>query len=509
MALRQSRPLPSHRFASDLRHRLSDLEARAHRPRNLWLLVGACACAGVLLLLVSAARASAGTALPSTFTTGFSDPVYVTASNPNPWLSRTVAAGARLVLVGVSWPSVSPAPPRRGTDPSSPSNPGYHWGELDRAVRAATAHGLTVVLAIASGGGPAWVDGPHRPRSIPPGTWYPSTTAFGDFARAVARRYSGSFRPAAGATPLPRVSYYQGWGEPNLNDHLNPQWIRVRGRWVAESPAIYRRLLNAFYSAVKSVHSSNLVITAGTAPFGDPPGGGRIPPALFVRDLLCLNTALKPLPCADPAHFDILAHHPYDFGGPYQKAYNRDDVSLPDLAKLTGPLHVAERDGRALPRGPKPVWVTEFSWDSSPPDPHGVPLVKRADWIAEMFHELWREGVSAIAWYLIRDQPPVPSYASSYQSGLFYVDGRRKAGFEAFRFPFLVVRSGRGKHRLWGLAPTGGTLRVQESVHGRWQTLFTLGVRAHGVFTRPVTLSGHPLLRATIGHEASLGWRVR
>src|SRR5205085_10368277 len=106
--------------------------------------------------------------------------------------------------------------------------------------REVTAHGLTVVFPVASADGPAWADGAHRPRDVVPGTWRPSAEAFGAFAKAVARRYSGSFDPGTGV--LPRVRYYQAWGEPNLSHHLMPQWIRVRHHWVAESPIIYRRL---------------------------------------------------------------------------------------------------------------------------------------------------------------------------------------------------------------------------------------------------------------------------
>ncbi len=168
----------------------------------------------------------------------------------------------------------------------------------------------------------------------------------------MAKRYSGSFDPGTGI--LPRVRYYQGWSEPNLDNHLTPQWVRVHGRWVAESPIIYRGLLNAFYAAVKSVHRSNVVITGGTAPFGDQPGGQRVPPALFVREMLCLHgQKLVRERCPHPVHFDILAHHPYSVGGPFQSAINRDDVSLPDIGKLTRPLRAAERSGLVLPRGQK------------------------------------------------------------------------------------------------------------------------------------------------------------
>jgi hypothetical protein len=369
------------------------------------------------------------------------------------------------------------------------------------------ARGLTVAFSVASAGGPEWIDGPNKPASILDGVWNPNARAFGAFAKAVAVRYSGHYKPLGARTALPRVKYYQAWGEPNLNDHLAPQWVRKHGHWVAQAPVIYRRLLNAFYTSVKSVHRSNLVITAGTAPFGDPPGQGRMAPALFVRDLLCLTRKFKRTRCPTKAHFDILAHHPYDFGGPFQKAYNRDDVSLPDLWKLIRPLHAAERLGTVVPKKSKPVWITEFSWDSRPPDPHGIGLRRRARWIEETFHELWHEGVSAIAWYLLRDQPPIPSYATTYQSGLYFVGGRKKPGMEGFRFPFVVSRVGK-RYAVWGIAPRRGKVLVQERGRHGWRTLVRFHPRAHQIFTRTIRLHHHELLRATLGHAHSLTWKV-
>ena len=462
---------------------------------------------GSCLLLAGLPALSAARPAAS-FMTGFSDGIYEASSNPNPWLTRTVASGARFVLLGVNWAGIAPGPPRAGTHPANPANPSYHWATLDQTVRAAVAHGLTVAFSVASSGGPEWADGPHRPSSIVPGTWNPNPRAFAAFAHAVAVRFSGRYRPLGEGRPLPRVRYYQAWGEPNLSDHLSPQWVRRHGHWVAYSPVIYRRLLNAFYFAVKSVHSSNLVITAGTAPFGDPPGQGRLAPALFVRDLLCVTRNLRPMHCPSRAHFDILAHHPYDFGGPFQKALNQDDVSLPDLWKLIRPLRAAERAGLVLPREHRPVWITEFSWDSNPPDPHGIPVIERAYWIEETIHELWQEGVSAMAWYLLVDQPPIPNYASSYQSGIYLLRGRAKPGLEGFRFPFVGGRAG-PRYVLWGISPRSGQVLVQEKSGRRWRTLFRIRVRAHAIFTHSFRPSGHPVLRASLGPESSLSWRVR
>jgi hypothetical protein len=456
-------------------------------------------------VIVSGGSATtARAALPATFTTGIADSVYYQPQTRSAWLVRTVDSGAQFILLWVSWGTVSPQPPPVGTDPSDPANPSYNWGTLDATVQAATARGLRVVLSITNA--PPWAQGPDEPADAMPGTWRPNAAAFGAFAKAVARRYSGGFNPGTGA--LPRVRYFQAWTEPNLPDHLSPQWVRVRGHWVAESPVMYRSLLNSFYTAVKTVQRSDIVITAGTAPYGDPPGGQRMRPALFARNLLCLSRRLAPVRCPNPAHFDILAHNPYDFAGPLRRAYWADDVSLPDLWKLTRALSAAERTGRALPHIQHPVWVTEFGWNSWPPTRGGVPALERAHWIDEAFCELWRQGISTATWYLIVDQSPALSRTATWQTGLYYLNGRRKPGFEAFRFPFVVERARHGRAQVWAVSPGSGTVKVQALESGRWITALRARVRAHGVIDRTIALSGRLLLRAVIGSDISLVWRA-
>lgn len=63
---------------------------------------------------------------------------------------------------------------------------------------------------------PDYAEGADRPATATPGSWRPDPAAFGAFAEAVARRYSG-------ANGLPRVRYFEAWNEPNLDVYLAPQ----------------------------------------------------------------------------------------------------------------------------------------------------------------------------------------------------------------------------------------------------------------------------------------------
>ncbi len=310
-----------------------------------------------------------------------------------------------------------------------------------------------------------WAQGPGAPAGVTRGTWQPDATQLAQFATAAALRYDGRCPdPMVPGAFLPRVRYWQPWNEPNLSYYLAPQWTRAGGRWVAASPVIYRGLLNAVYAAVKRVSSSNFVVTAGTAPYGDPPGGERMQPVAFDRSLFCLrdNARLTPLSCPDPR-----------------------------------------------PAGPKRLWVTELSWDSSPPDPAGVPAGKQALWLEQALYVLWQQGVDTVLWLQIVDSPPVPSYGATYQSGLFYLGGVAKPAAQAFRFPFVTRRLSRGRIQAWGRALRGGRIAIEQQRGSRWVVLRRLAMRGDQVFDVVLSVRGRATLRAQADPVTSLAWTQR
>jgi hypothetical protein len=467
--------------------------------------------AGALLVAFAAVFATAPAAHGAApLHIGFFDSVYIAEpAERDAWLDRTAAVAADTVRIDIGWPAVGG--PTRPADFAArdPADPHYDFARADAAIVAARARGLRVLASFT--GAPAWVDAPGRPDDVAPGTWKPSPDALEEYGAALARRYSGSFPdPARPGRLLPKVKAFQVWNEPNLSKYLNPQWAGSR----PASPQVYKAMLNGFYKGVKSVSSKPLVVTAGTAPFGDPQAGGnRVQPARFWRELLCVRRVggrLRATTCPTPARFDVLAHHPYSVGEPRRRALNADDVSIPDIAKLTGPLRTAERRGRALPRKRHPVWVTEASYDSGPPDPDGVPVATHARWLEEAFYLLWRQGVDTITWFQIRDQLPVPSFAASNQSGVFFSDGRPKPAATAFRLPLVAERVGAKSLRVWGRSPVAGRLTIQRRTAAGWRTVRTLRVRRYATFLlRVARKTGHDRVRARIGGETSLTWVVR
>jgi hypothetical protein len=466
---------------------------------------------GAVLIVLALAAAPAQAARP--LATGFADGVWFDSGGAQ-WISRTAATGATRAMLTITWAQVEPTAPAPGTDPTNPAGSQFNFGYIDSVLREFANTDVAPVLMVTSA--PRWAEKPGGPAALEAeGAWEPNATALGQFAMALAKRYGGSYPdPLNPGHTLPRVRYFQDWAEANFTVNLAPQWTKSGKGWAPAAPEMYRSMLNAFYAGVKAVHSDNVVLTTGFGPYGDQAGscsndlygpGCRTPPAMFARELMCLQgQALKRESCPDPPHFDVLATDPYEVAGPTTHAVNADDVSAPDLGKLTRILNKATSTGLALPAGHKQLWVTEFGYDSNPPNPTAVSLATQARWLEQAFYVFWSEGVSTAVWYLVRDQAPT-YHSQDYYSGVYYYDGTAKPSLEAFRFPFVVVSAGRAA-KAWGISPRAGTLAVEHQHGHSWKTLFKVRVSAAGTFVRNVSSRLRGNFRAVVGGESSLVW---
>ena len=419
-------------------------------------------------------------------------------------------AGARLVQTTVRWGLIAPRTEPAGWNPEDPADPHYDWGSLDQWVRNAVGADLTPLLEVISA--PSWAQGCKAEGIGPLAVCRPDPSALAAFATAAARRYSGRFGG------LPRVRYWQGLNEPNLSLFFGPQF--EAGRPV--SPGLYRGLINAFYSAVKRVDRSNLVLAAGLGPVGVP--GYTIAPLRFARRLLCMRGRGQPRPtrggCEGGVHFDIFDVHPYTTGGPSHRG-RADDVEIADLGKLQRLLRAADRAGRikgAFRR--TPLWATEFSWDSDPPDPGGLPMPILARWTAEALHTAWRVGISHFFWFSLRDQAPNPNrpFSATLESGLYFrgptlAEDRPKRQLYAFRFPFVAYARA-GAIRFWGRTPDSrrGRVAIQLRRGGRWRTAALARADSGGIFTGAAigaVRARRGAVRARYRGEASLPFSLR
>jgi hypothetical protein len=459
--------------------------------------------AGALAVILIGSFLCAPAASATSLTLGFFDWRPLTGVDSTMWLPKAQQVGAQIIRLTTNWKDVAPLARPDSFDGSDPADPAYRWTTLDAQVTTLRSAGFDVLLTVQ--GAPAWAEGPDRPstREIPAGAWDPDPQALAAFFTALAQRYSGTYPGPSGV--LPRVTHFQVWNEPNLWLYLAPQWTKSGNAYSATSPSVYRSLLNASYAAIKRVQPDATVLSAGTAPYGDPsPGGRRMPPVTFVRSLLCFKgTALTKQRCADPAHLDAYDHHSYGVRGPHSSAANADDVSTPDVGKLTRMMRKAVTDGTVLPRGTKPMWMTEIAYDSNPPDPDGVPIAQQATWLEQSLQVLDREGVHHVLWFSVADAAPIPSYAATYQAGLFFLDGQPKPAATAFRFPF--VRDG---GRVWGRAPVSGRLVIERRAGTSWRAVKTMPIRATQAFNIRIDVPRNTTLRARVGAETSLTWPV-
>lgn len=401
-------------------------------------------------------------------------------NEPIAW-QRAHSAGANFVRISLSWEVVAPAAPPASWDPGNPADPNYNWTDVDVATSRAVAAGLTPVLLIE--GAPPWAQRCATPPVLPDATCDPDPGALAVFAAAAARRYGGGFGG------LPRVRYWQILNEPNLSLFFFPQF-NTAGKVL--SAALYRKALNASYAAIKAVDPSNLVLSSGLGPIAVPKW--TVGPLRFTRDLLCMKGHNRPRPkkgnCGGGVSFDIFAIQPYTTQGPSYEG-NVNDVPIGGLGKLQRLLRAADRAGRTNGAYRRtPLWITEFSWDSQPPDPGGLPDDILNRWVAEAMHEAWTAGVSHFFWYSLRDggHPAGSSYSNTLESGLYFRgatvhEDRPKPVLSVFRFPFVAYATKRGL-TFWGRTPTSepGRVVIQARRGNGWRRVGVARATKAGVF---------------------------
>jgi hypothetical protein len=438
----------------------------------------------IALAAICAALSPAATAAAShPLTMGIAGAPEITGPDSALVLARLRAAGMSRIFIFISWAGIAPQQEPRTWDPANPSDPNYDWSSADAQVRAIAAAGFQPVLDVRDT--PFWARLPPAWEVSPP-----DPTKFGQFMRAAAERYSGK-------TPgLPRVRYWPIWNEPNISLFLAPQYDFQTGKFT--SPDTYRDLVNAAARAIHSVHPDDVVIAGETAPFRDitPDVLARDDdwgPLKFMRRMLCVDDSGLPT-CSQTVSFDVWSTHPYTSGGPTHHAAYPYDVSLGDLSKMRATLQAAVRAGHVKSRKPVGFWVTEFSWDSNPPDPCAVPMTVLERWIPEAFYRMWANGIDSITWFQLMDDPLASSF---YQSGLFFnaptfAAAQPKPDHEAFRFPFVALRRG-GRVYVWAHTPFGkrGRVAVQQTFKGGWTQVAKFRTDRYGIVQ--ATLKAKPV----------------
>jgi hypothetical protein len=457
--------------------------------------------AAVALVAAAASISSAGAAAATRpLVTGVTQ-AGLTGKNAAIGMKRIAGVGGQEVRVTIDWSVVAQRQPAARSDQSDPANPAYDWASVDQELEQIEAGGLTPIVAIFRA--PSWA------RSIAPSdpASPPKIEAWRSFVEAAARRYSGTFHG------LPRVQYWEAWIEPNLNPNLAPQLVNG----VPYAARVYRSMVNAMYASLVAVDGDNRLLIGGLGPFRDStasvvaqePDWG---PLAFMRSLFCLSGTLVPI-CHQPVRADIWDIHPYTSGGPDHHAYLPNDVSLGDLGEMTTLLNTARAAGNLVAPHGLGLWVTEFSWDSSPPDPQGVPVSLMQRWVPEALYTMWSAGITHVLWLQLRDDP-FPS--SPFQSGLYF-RGATPAGdwpkpfLQGFRFPFVALPSD-GTVQVWGRTPDSGAASVVIEVNRGtgWQPVATVQAGSNGIFDARLPGAGRTgSMRARVDGSISLAFGLQ
>jgi hypothetical protein len=456
-------------------------------------------------------------------------------ADPTGEIAQLHALGVDRVRVSFGWDTIAPDASSRKVPHFNAANPAAYpaasWAPYDEIVRllALDHMGLDLVLAPPP---PLWASGKGAP--APADThpyWEPSAQRFGEFVKAVGTRYSGHYTPPGQSSPLPRVSFWSIWNEPNLGVMLAPQTLN--GPTVEVSPSDYRHLAGAAWTALQDTgHGHDTTLIGELAPvgaYGDgKPGNFSVmAPLRFLRVLYCLGTDFTPLtghaaairacPTTAAASKRFAVENPVLFRAsdyavhPYPQALP-PDVAIPvegsDDAVLGSIGHLFSTLDRAVAAYGShrhyDVYSTEFGYITSPPATQsgGLSPRKVARWLN------WSEYITysyprllSYDQYLLEDPPPTPGKPyKAFASGLETYQNRRKASWYAFRMPVWLPKTAAAKGdalEVWGCVRpaklTPAARRAPAQIQFRraggtgWTTVATASTKTrYGYFDRHV-----------------------
>jgi hypothetical protein len=412
-------------------------------------------------------------------------------------LDEFKALGADIVKVQVYWNEIAPGPKKpAGFDGSNPGN--YNWSTYDSIVQGALARGLRPFLAL-GGRAPDWAI--RKRTKSHNGTYRPSAREFQLFARAAGRRY-------------PQVKLWSLWNEANLGSWLQPQ----RGKHgVPLSPSIYRKLYLAGFRGLRdSGHGGDTILLGELMPLGQT-SARKVPPLDFLREMACLDKryhqirgrAARRRGCRRVGRFPTsgIAYHPYTPRGGVSAKPRSNEASISTLRRLTRVLDALARRGKLPHR--LPIWITEFGFQTNPPDPfqfsiHKVPgFLDESQWLA-----FRNRRVKSYSQYTLADDKAGPGNVfrrwAGFQMGLRFNSGKQKRNvYAAFRLPVFVRVRGRRVEVFGARRPQPGAIAtVQSRRKGHaFHLLGHIRLNSKGYFRRVFRVSGasNRVYRITVG----------
>jgi hypothetical protein len=453
----------------------------------------ASACLAAVALLGLPAGAQADSRLESMFQDD-NMLIYNTPEGTAKTMDTLQLLGVDRIRVSVFWQVVAPdkdSATKPNFDAADPAAyPAGSWDRYDQIVRLARERNIAVNFNVTAPA-PNWATG-TAPRADIDKTFDPSAKEFGLFVQALGKRYSGAYM--AGGALIPRVRYWSIWNEPNQPGWLTPQWAqdpRSSKAMVEASPVIYRSLVDAAWTALNATeHGKDTILIGETAPKGQKEAKGTtraIPALRFIRQLYCLDDnlqlykgtsaelrgcpvgakALQDFPAQHPALFQATgyAHHPYELiFNPHTRPEFKDYATIANLNDLSKLLRrIYQRYRQLIPDGQKdvPLYLTEFGYQTNPPDPLAVTPARQAAWNNEAEYRAYADkNVRTLNQFLLVDDNPVPgidtkspSAWATFQTGLVILDGSKKPSYDAYALAIYLPNRQVGASRrlkIWG-----------------------------------------------------------
>jgi hypothetical protein len=485
--------------------------------------------------------------------------VYGTPAEQANALDTMKALGVDRVRVTVYWRLVAPdagstTKPAKFDASDPAAYPPGAWDRYDTLVRLAQLKGIGLNFNVTAPG-PLWATS-GAPRADVADVSRPDPGEFGKFVQAVGARYTGAYTPPQAASqapqgqpspppqnsnpnplpipgstasaararadahaaqaasgPLPRVSYWSIWNEPNQGGWLTPQWQGGQ----PFSPRLYRSLVDSAWTALAATgHTSDVVLVGEAAPKG---AAARtetsgMKPLIFLRALYCVDQSLHPLQggaadaagcpqqnnasdfvTAHPGLFTMtgLAHHPYNFPlPPNLKSRDPDYAALADTPRLTKLIDgIFSAYGQGRPGG-VPIFFTEYGYQTKPPDPFGISWSLQAKYLDESEYMQWNfPQVKSTSQFLLVDDKPNSDfppgsikYWGTFQTGLLELDGSQKASFFSYPVPIWLPRTrvrARRSFLVWAMRrntnngePQQGTVQYAPRGRSRFKRLKTV-----------------------------------
>jgi len=315
-------------------------------------------------------------------------------------LDRIADAGAEIARVDVGWSSLEQT--------AKGSYEQWYLDQLDTVVDKADAHGVKLLITFTDS--PCWASSaPESLKQGCDGSWwdrgvqrYPPADAR-DYADALAflvRRYGD------------RVAGWEVWNEPNLDYFFDSD----------DPPADYARIVRAAYPAAKAADPSATVIAGSLS---------EAPPD-FVEKLFQHGIG---------GHFDAFSIHPYSGDASPLDALDGGNVKSSFARGVPAVRDVLLSHGED-----KPIWLTEFGWNTStirgaPSWMNGVDEQTQALYTEQALTKVreWSYVSVAIVFELKDEDDDAGDRNANF--GLLRHDGTAKPAFEAFRRGALALNT--------------------------------------------------------------------